>query len=130
MRKLYTIERFEIINQELHFILNDKEQHIQLEATGQVIVDSDNASFLYIVEENNAYSYISFTKEVWPQLLQMSLTEQIPYLRWSTGRIELTNFVEELNGLLFNIEGNGNYGETFVAAVEQQFSRFFDLNEV
>lgn len=130
MRKLYTIERFEIINQELHFILNEKGQQIQLEATGQVIVDSDNESFLYIVEENNAYSYISFTKEVWSQLLEMILTEQTPYLCWNTNRIELTNFVEELNMLLFNIEGNGNYGESFVAAVEQQFSRFFTLNEV
>ncbi|MEK4424186.1 UPF0738 family protein [Solibacillus sp. FSL K6-1523] len=130
MRKLYTIERFEIINQELHFILNEKELQIQLEATGQVIVDSDNESFLYIVEENNAYSYISFSKELWPQLLQMILTKQTPYLTWNTGRIELTNFVEELNMLLFNIEGNGNYGELFVAAVEQQFSRFFALNEV
>ncbi|MEG0383498.1 hypothetical protein [Solibacillus cecembensis] len=130
MRKLYTIERFEMINHELHFILNEKEQQIQLEATGQVIVDSDNATFLYIVEDNNAYSYISFSKEVWPQLLQMILTEQTPYLRWNTGQIELTNFVVELNMLLFNIEGNGNYGELFVAAVEQQFSRFFALNEV
>ncbi|ATP39129.1 hypothetical protein CSE16_03295 [Solibacillus sp. R5-41] len=130
MRKLYIIEKFEIVDQELHFILNEKEQHIQLQATGQVIVDSDNETFLYIVEEDNAYSYISFSKEIWPQLLQMILTEQTPLLRLHEGPIALTNFVEELTMLLFNIEGNGNYGEAFVAAVEQEFSRFFELNEV
>ncbi|MEG0386315.1 MAG: hypothetical protein RR642_16365 [Solibacillus sp.] len=130
MRKLHIIERVEMVDQQLHFILNEKEQHIQLQTTGQVIVDSDNETFLYIVEENNAYSYISFTKEIWPQLLQMVLSDQTPFLRLHDRQIELTNFVEELSMLLFNIEGNGNYGEVFVVAVEQEFSKFFELNEV
>lgn len=130
MRNVYTVNQFEMIHNEVHFILNEKKQVSQLQSTGQVIVDSDNEAFLYIIEENNAYSYVSFKKFIWPQLLHMILSAQKPVLRVENGQIELTQFVEELTTLLFNIEGNGNYGDSFVKSVEEAFAEFFVANEL
>jgi hypothetical protein len=131
VRNVYNIDQFETVHNECHFILNEKKQLIQIQSTGQVvIVDSDNEAFLYIIEENNAYSYLQFSKAIWPQLVHMVLEHQIPFLRVEDGRIELNNFVEELIALLFNIEGNGNYGESFVTSVEHVFADFFARNEV
>jgi hypothetical protein len=39
----------------------------------------------------------------------------------------LINFQDELNALIFNIEGNHNYGEDFSTAVEEAFAEI--LNE-
>lgn len=62
MRNVYIIEHVEVVHNEIYFILNEKKQLSQLQSTGQVIVDSDNEAFLYIIEENEAYSYLSFSK--------------------------------------------------------------------
>lgn len=58
------IDQFKLVHNELHFILNEMKQHNQLQTSGRVLVDSDNEMFLYIVEENNAYSYLGFPKEI------------------------------------------------------------------
>ena len=55
----------------------------------------------------------------------MILSEQKPFLRVEDGQFELTQFAEELTALLYNIEGNGNYGDSFVQAVEEAFAEFF-----
>ncbi|MGN7477102.1 hypothetical protein ACTHOQ_04540 [Solibacillus silvestris] len=125
MRNVYLIDQFEAVQNEIHFILNEKKQLSQLQSTGQVIVDSDNEAFLYIIEENDAYSYISFSHVVWPQLLQMLMSGQQPYLKVEDGTMPLAQFVDELKGLLYNIEGNSNYGDHFVEAVEKAFADFF-----
>ena len=125
MRNVYTVKQVEIVHNQVQFILNEKKQLSQLQSTGQVIVDSDNEAFLYIIEENNTYSYVSFEKIVWPHLLQMIVSEQKPFLRVEDGQFELTQFVEELTALLYNIEGNGNYGDSFVQSVEVAFAKIF-----
>ena len=125
VRNVYTVKQVEMIHNEVQFILNEKKQLSQLQSTGQVIVDSDNETFLYIIEENNAYSYVSFEKQFWSQLLQMILSNQKPFLSVEDGQFELTQFVEELTALLYNIEGNGNYGDSFVKSVEEVFAEFY-----
>ena len=125
MRNVYTVKQVEMIHNEVQFILNEKKQFSQLQSTGQVIVDSDNETFLYIIEENNAYSYVSFEKQVWPQLLQMILSDQKPFLCVEDGQFELIQFAEELTALLYNIEGNGNYGDSFVKSVEEAFAKIY-----
>ena len=72
----------------------------------------------------------SVEERSWPQLLQMILTELQPFIKVEDGSIECIHFVEELKGLLYNIEGNGNYGESFVSAVEEAFAQFFARNQV
>lgn len=126
MRNVYIIDHVEVVHSEIYFILNEKKQLSQLQSTGQVIVDSDNEAFLYIIEENEAYSYLSFGKNVWSQLLQMLLAEQKAYLKVEDGLLPLQQFADELQGLLYNIEGNSNYGDQFVENIEKAFAEFFN----
>ncbi|MEK5184151.1 UPF0738 family protein [Solibacillus sp. FSL W7-1324] len=126
LRNVYIIDHVEVVHSEIYFILNEKKQLSQLQSTGQVIVDSDNEAFLYIIEENEAYSYLSFGKNVWSQLLQMLLAEQKAYLKVEDGLLPLQQFADELQGLLYNIEGNSNYGDQFVENIEKAFAEFFN----
>ena len=126
LRNVYLIDHVEVVHNEIYFILNEKKQLSQLQSTGQVIVDSDNEAFLYIIEENEAYSYISFSKNVWPQLIQMLLAEQKAYLKVEDGLLPLQQFADELQGLLYNIEGNSNYGDQFVDNIEKAFADFLN----
>ena len=126
LRNVYIIEHVEVVHNEIYFILNEKKQLSQLQSTGQVIVDSDNEAFLYIIEENEAYSYIGFSKNVWPHLLQMLMEEQKAYLKLEDGMLPLEQFADELQGLLYNIEGNSNYGDEFVENIENTFAEFLN----
>lgn len=124
MRKVYTVEQYQSVHNNSYFSLNDSHSEIQIEPAGQVIVDSDQFAFIYLVEEGEAYSYISFPQEMWPSLVDVVSSEQNPYLKIADKTIELVNFNEELQMLLFNIEGNDNYGNEFVQAVEKAFAQF------
>ena len=124
LRNVYLVDQVEVVHNEIYFILNEKKQLSQLQSTGQVIVDSDNGAFLYIIEENEAYSYIGFSKNVWPHLLQMLMAEQKAYLKLEDGLLPLEQFADELQGLLYNIEGNSNYGDQFVENIENTFAEF------
>ncbi|WP_339215344.1 hypothetical protein [Solibacillus sp. FSL W8-0372] len=124
MRNVYIVSQYQAVHNEIHFILNEKKQLSQLQPVGQVIVDSDNEAFLYIIEENDAYSYIGFPQAVWSQLVQTLKSGQQPYLKVEDGLVPLIQFADELKGLLYNIVGNSNYGDRFVEAVEKEFADF------
>ncbi|MBD8035654.1 hypothetical protein H9635_02805 [Solibacillus sp. A46] len=124
MRNVYIVSQYQAVHNEINFILNEKKQLSQLQPVGQVIVDSDNEAFLYIIEENDAYSYIGFPQAVWSQLVQMLKSGQQPYLKVEDGLVPLIQFTDELKGLLYNIVGNSNYGDRFVEAVEKEFADF------
>ena len=128
MRNVYLIDQFDVVHNEIYFILNEKKQLSQFQPTGQVLADSDNVAFLYLIDENDAYSYLRFDQSIWPQLVHMILSEQKAFLTVDDGAFELNEFSNELISLLYNIEGNGNYGETFVQAVEEAFADFFAQN--
>ena len=125
MRNVYLINQFNVVHNEIHFILNETKQLSQLQSTGQVLADSDNEAFLYLIDENDVYNYVSFGKSVWSQLAHMIVSEQNAFLKVEDGELELTDFADELKTLLYNIEGNSNYGETFVQAVEEAFADLF-----
>ncbi|WP_066166237.1 hypothetical protein MHH70_07840 [Metasolibacillus sp. FSL H7-0170] len=122
MRKVYTIQKFEQIHNDFYFSLHDSEQDIQIQPTGQVIVDSDNMAFIYIVEDEGTYSYLSFPQTTWPALVQIVEKKRDPFL---TPDLALSNFAEELEYLLWNIQDNENYGKAFVEAVEAQFTSIY-----
>ncbi|WP_274309259.1 hypothetical protein [Solibacillus daqui] len=128
MRNVYLINQFDVVHNEIYFILNEKKQLSQFQPTGQVLADSDNGAFLYLIDENDSYSYLRFDQSIWPQLVHMILSEQKAFLTVDDGAFELNDFSNELKSLLYNIEGNGNYGETFVQAVEEAFADFFAQN--
>lgn len=122
VRKVYTIQSFEQIHNDIYFSLHDSEQVVQIQPIGQVIVDSDNMAFIYIVEEDGAYSYLSFPQTVWAALLQVVEKKCDPFL---SPDIALPNFAEELEYLLWNIQDNENYGKEFVEAVGEQFAAIY-----
>lgn len=121
MRKIYTIESFSFENQQLHFSLNDNELNLQLKPAAQLIADSDDFAFIYLLDAGDDYHYLRFQPTIWPELVYLLQTKQDPILQVGTEILELTNFYEELEMLVYNIEGNYNYGAEFVQAVETHF---------
>lgn len=130
MRNVYTIDQYEVLHNDFFFIVKESDEHIQIQPAAQVIADSDNEAFIYIVEEDGVFSYLRFSRSIWPQLVEVLKRKKDPSLRVGAQQIVLTNFFEELSMLLFNIEGNSNYGDVFVQAVEQSFAEIFHGNEV
>lgn len=130
LRNVYNIESYVHIHNKLTFSVNEKASTIQITPVGQVIVDSDHHAFLYIVEEDDAFSYLSFGEKMWSALVEMVQRGEDPYLTLGEKTIELHHFYEELEALVYNIEGNDNYGESFVSAVETVFQTILEDNEV
>ena len=90
-------------------------------ASGQMLVDSDGLSFVYLLEKEEGYTYIVLPNLVWGEL-KTALTEQLPvYLSNQSERLLLNQFHEELSYLIENIKGNSNYGEKMVNEVEAIF---------
>ncbi len=87
-----------------------------LTEVGQMIVDSDHFSFVYLMDNGSSFSYLIFVQETW-SMLHEHRDKQIVI----NDTIKLTQFKDELDYLLDNIEGNSNYGNAFVSAVEETF---------
>ena len=121
MRKNYTIDSFSIKNDQLYFSLNDNELNRQFKPAEQMIADSDDFAFVYLLDAGNEYHYLRFPRTMWTELNHILQTKQNPKLQVGTEVLELTNFYEELEMLVYNIEANYNYGSEFVQAVEDHF---------
>lgn len=121
MRKIYTIESFSFENQQLHFSLNDNDLNLQLKPAARLIADSDEFAFIYLLDAGDDYHYLRFPPAIWTQLVHILQTKKNPMLQVGTEVVELTNFYDELEMLVYNIEGNYNYGSEFVQAVETHF---------
>lgn len=122
MRNIYTIEHCYSENNEWICTIKEQIDSNKLHPTGQVLTDSDKLAFVYLVVENDQYSYLQFPKNIWATLLKIVEKRGNIFLQYGNEKIELVDFVDEIEMLLFNIEGNGNYGETFVNAVEDIFA--------
>lgn len=90
--------------------------------SGKMITDSDNLSFVYLLEVEEGYEQLHLTQAVWPLMVEVLTTNLDPVLSWKDELIALPGFKDELTMLIYNIEGNDNYGEAFSSAVEQAFS--------
>jgi len=88
---------------------------------GQIITDSDNNAFIYLMDNGEHYSYVLFEQDVWQYLVDVLKSED-PVLHWGDQQVVLIDFRDELEGLVYNIEGNSNYGEAFSQAVEEAFA--------
>ena len=116
----------------IHSVSVNNQKEIQMEvdqqislnkyrASGQMLVDSDGLSFVYLLEKEEDYTYIVIPNTVWKEL-KTALTEQLPvYLSNQSERLLLNQFHEELSYLIENIKGNSNYGEKMVNEVEAIF---------
>ncbi|KTW21908.1 hypothetical protein [Staphylococcus xylosus] len=83
---------------------------------GQMLVDSDNYSFAYILDDGQDYSYLIFVQETWSMLHENKGKKIIV-----NDDLELKQFENEFNYILDNIQGNSNYGKEFVSVVEDIF---------
>ena len=81
MRNVYTIDQYEVLHNDFFFIVKESDEHIQIQPAAQIIADSDNEAFIYIVEENGVFSYLRFTRSIWPQLVEVVKRKQDPSLR-------------------------------------------------
>jgi hypothetical protein len=104
------------------FILAEQAQRPQGIPSGKMITDSDNLSFVYLLEAEEGYEHLYFTQAVWSLMVDVLKTDSVPSLSWKDELIALPGFKDELTMLIYNIEGNDNYGEAFSSAVEQAFS--------
>lgn len=122
MRNVYKVDNYQFVHNNLHFSLNENENRIQIQPAGQLLADSDNLAFVYLLEEGEGYSYLYLPQQLWPQLVELLKLNRNPYLLINNHPVELINFTDELQSLVFNIEGNDNYGTDFVEAVEKAFA--------
>ena len=112
-------------------IMNETEIQLEIDsnisldnckASGQMLVDSDGLSFVYLLEKEETYTYILIPHKVWKDV-KRALTEQLPVFLTNQGeRLFLTQFHEELSYLIENIKGNSNYGDKMVTEVEAVFA--------
>lgn len=119
MRKKIDIQSAEKIGEHLHLLA--AEPVTGLTSSGQMLVDSENHSFIYIMEDEDQYTYIVLREHLWPEL-KSALNQKNPvFLNNLNDKIELVNFQAELEYLLDNIKGNGNYGDEMEKKVINHF---------
>ena len=107
--------------EEVRFLLATTADDLQGIPSGKMITDSENLSFVYLLEIEEGYRQLHFTQAVWPLMLEVLKLDVDPVLAWQDKIVSLKGFKDELKMLIYNIEGNDNYGEAFSLAVEQAF---------
>ena len=110
------------LENDIRFTLEVLPYNPHLKAAGQMITDTETMAFIYLLEDETGYHYLKFGQEVWPLLVNTLKAVKDPSLQIGDNELALQGFKEELNMLIFNIEGNDNYGADFSRAVEEAFS--------
>lgn len=106
---------------ELQLEIDSNHKLNELRASGQMLVDSDGFSFIYLLENADTYTYIAIPETVWNDL-KIAVANNLPVVVTNgSEQILLTRFQEELTYLIENIKGNSNYGEEMVNKVETVF---------
>ncbi|MCZ2258984.1 hypothetical protein [Sporosarcina sp. G11-34] len=115
--------------EEIRFLLAKTPESLKGTPSGTMITDTDKITFVYLLEEEEGYRHIHFSEAVWPLMVDVLKTGVDPLLTWGEETLTLNGFNEELTMLIFNIEGNNNYGENFPLAVEKAFSEILTSTE-
>lgn len=122
------IEVIEAVQKEDQLILHTetyKDEAKNLQATGQLLADSDQLSFIYMLDSGEDFIYLSIQASHWP-MLEKALKSELPvYALMDREMILLENFNDELQYLTENIKDNANYGDE----MEQKVTEVFHANE-
>ncbi|WP_453990442.1 UPF0738 family protein [Bacillus nitroreducens] len=123
MQKRIEISHFNYSNNKLELKAEQTEfDTTGLSASGQMLVDSDSLAFIYKLENEQEFIYVSLNSDLWPSLKNIIAEKQQVFLHLDDNHeIELIDIIPELEYLLQNIEGNANYGEEMVELVEKTF---------
>jgi hypothetical protein len=121
MRKKIHLTKAELMEDQLVLHSSEKVEESELKPAGQVLVDSDNFSFVYFAESQEDYVLIHIQEECWTAL-NKAFEQKLPvYAGIGETEFELEGLHQELDFLIENIEGNSNYGEEMVKKVEAVF---------
>lgn len=88
---------------------------------GQIIADTDRYAFVYLAENLEEYVYLYLEESIWGELKKALQEKSAVIAKSDDYSLELDQFTEELDYLVTNIEGNGNYGDEMVKKVESVF---------
>lgn len=121
MKKMMSVLSAVIENETLMLKVDETNSLIDVKPKEQMLVDSDQLSFVYILEINEEYTYLVLTFEIW-QILKKAVDQSLSVILTNQkDSLPLPMFIEELNFLIENIKGNSNYGEEMVEKVESTF---------
>ncbi|MDT9023608.1 UPF0738 family protein [Rossellomorea yichunensis] len=121
MRKIVQFKHTTYENGTLYLHTDQAELLQGTTAAGQIIADSDRYAFVYLAENEEEYVYLYLEESIWDEL-KIALQEKSAVIAKSHDySLELDQFTEELDYLVSNIEGNGNYGDEMVKKVERVF---------
>jgi hypothetical protein len=119
MKKNITILQAYIFEDKL--MLETNVPIIELVPEEQILVDSKQYSFIYLMEDKDDYTYVVLHEQIWP-LLKTAHEKRLPvWVTFNDEKKELLNFHDEFDYVLSNIKGNSNYGEKMVTKVEGIF---------
>ena len=119
MKKKIIIQNATLTNHKL--FLETDESINELLPGEQILVDSDNCAFIYLLEDQDDYTYIILSEGLWPYLKTANEQKLPVIVKSNQEEIELINFHDELEYILSNIKGNSNYGDELVKKVEGFF---------
>lgn len=88
---------------------------------GKMLTDTERHSFVYLFDDESGYRRVYFPSDCWGSLAELLETDKEPVLAAAEGEVVLDGAKDELLALVYNIEGNHNYGKAFSEAVEQAF---------
>lgn len=121
MRKTLTLKNSTWEENNLLFAVEGDVSLETLTPTGQMIVDSDQAAFVYLAENEDEYIYLYIFENDWANLKEALDKQARVYAMQGESELGLASITEELEYLVQNIEGNSNYGEELVTKVESFF---------
>ncbi|MDN4073679.1 hypothetical protein [Fictibacillus terranigra] len=90
----------------------------------RMLVDSDQLSFIYVMETEDDLVYIGLPEPLWGQLNE-ALVNELPVVLKKAEEdtfFELSSLHAELSYLLENIKDNSNYGDDMLKAVDRSFT--------
>ncbi len=119
MKKRISIIKAIITNNNLFLETNESIEGLL--PAEQILVDSDQYSFIYLMEDKEDYTYLIVPETIWPFLKTAMEQELTVWVLFNEQQIELLNFQAELEYVINNIKGNSNYGNEMVAKVEGNF---------
>ncbi|MFF2446155.1 hypothetical protein ACFVSW_03555 [Neobacillus sp. NPDC058068] len=119
MKKRITILKASITENRL--LLEANEPISGLVPAEQILVDSKQYSFIYLMEDKEDYTYIDLPEQIW-SFLKSAQEQKLPvWINFKDQQLELLHFHEELEYVISNIGGNSNYGKEMVTKVEAIF---------
>ncbi|WP_312095470.1 hypothetical protein [Niallia sp.] len=121
MKQKWTIKETAIRENKLIFQLQGDTNLENTKACGQMLVDSDSLAFIYLLEKENEYVYLEIPEMVWKECKVALESNHTFLIKDANGELLLENFKDELEYLIENIRGNGNYGEEMENAVSSVF---------